>query len=157
MEHQADTTSEAVLQTENQTIPQDLSVSDSKKPSKMQPSCFLVTLFFAVVVLCVLVFVMVRTIPEFEKIFIDFDAELPVMTIAVIMASIFFASYWWCLLLLVPLVVWLFVKRHTIPVVVLNLLSLLFGLFAIVGILIGVVIFIACFRPLLTLITDLSS
>ena len=159
------------MQAENQIVLQDASVSGSEescrpqKPSRIQPSCFFVTLFFAVAVFCILVFVMVRVIPEFEKTFVDFDVALPFMTIAVIATSNFLARFWWFLLLLVPLVVlllvplmvWLFVKRHTISVSVFNLLSLLVGLFTIVGILIGVAIFIACFRPLLILIMDVSS
>jgi len=147
--------SEIVMQTENQTISQDTSVSasedscPSQTTTRIQPSCFFVTLLFAAAVLGILAFVMVKIIPKCEEIFCDFDAELPVMTIVVITASNFLTRFWCCLFLLVPLVIWLFIKRHKIPVGILNLLSLLLVVFSIVGILIGVFIFIACLMPLL--------
>jgi type IV pilus assembly protein PilC len=57
----------------------------------------------------ILVFIMLKIVPSFEKIFADFDAELPPMTQALIQMSTLVGSYWY-LLLLVPIAIWLFIK-----------------------------------------------
>jgi type IV pilus assembly protein PilC len=101
---------------------------------------------------------MVRIVPEFEKIFIDFDAPLPVMTLVVIMASCFLVRYWWLMLLLIiPLFLWLFSASRTVSANTLNLLSLLLGVFTVVEILVGACILFALFRPLIVTIVDLSA
>jgi type IV pilus assembly protein PilC len=61
---------------------------------------------FAVAILC---FIMLRIVPEFQKIFEEFDAELPNMTQVLITASYLVAN-WWFLLPGVPIAIWLFVK-----------------------------------------------
>ena len=57
----------------------------------------------------ILVFIMYQIVPAFIKIFEDFDAELPGMTMALIGMSDFVVSYWY-LIPLVPLGFWLFIK-----------------------------------------------
>ena len=57
----------------------------------------------------ILVFIMLKIVPEFEKIFSDFDAELPPITKALIGASEMVATYWW-LLPAVPIGIVLLVK-----------------------------------------------
>jgi len=147
----------------NQTDVQNTSasVSDesccSKKPTRLQLSCFFGTLLFAVAGISILAFLMLKIVPDFEKIFVDFDMDLPVMTHIVIAAANLFAWVWWCLLLLVPLVLWLFIKGRTFPAIVLNLLSLLFGIISVVVILIGIVVFISVFMPLIVSIAELST
>jgi len=48
-----------------------------------------------VYMLLVMTFVFLKIAPEFEKIFVDFDTQLPTMTTAVIFASNCFAAYWY--------------------------------------------------------------
>jgi len=57
----------------------------------------------------ILVFIMLKIVPSFQKIFEDFETELPAMTQTLITASNIVAAYWW-LLPAVPTGVWLFVK-----------------------------------------------
>ncbi len=57
----------------------------------------------------ILVFIMLKIVPSFEKIFADFGTELPAMTQALITASNIVAHYWW-LLPAVPTAIWLMVK-----------------------------------------------
>ena len=57
----------------------------------------------------ILVFIMLKIVPSFEKIFIDFEAELPAMTQLLITISNYVAKYWY-LLPGVPLGIWLFIK-----------------------------------------------
>lgn len=57
----------------------------------------------------ILVFIMLRIVPAFQKIFLDFGAELPAMTQALIFASENVARYWY-LLPSIPIGIWLFVK-----------------------------------------------
>jgi type IV pilus assembly protein PilC len=57
----------------------------------------------------ILVFIMLRIVPAFQKIFLDFGAELPPMTQMLIFASENVARYWY-LLPGVPIGIWLFVK-----------------------------------------------
>jgi len=57
----------------------------------------------------ILVFIMLKIVPAFQKIFADFGAELPVMTQILITASENVARYWY-LLPGIPLGVWLFIK-----------------------------------------------
>ena len=65
----------------------------------------------AVVVFAVgiLVFIMLKIVPAFEKIFTDFGAELPAMTVMLVNASFFVANYWY-LLPGIPTAIWLMVK-----------------------------------------------
>jgi type IV pilus assembly protein PilC len=55
------------------------------------------------------VFIMLKIVPAFQKIFVDFGAELPVMTKMLVAASENTARYWY-LLPAVPTGIWLFVK-----------------------------------------------
>jgi type IV pilus assembly protein PilC len=57
----------------------------------------------------ILVFIMMRIVPSFEKIFKDFGTELPVMTVALIKVSNYTVSYWY-LLPGIPLSIWLSIK-----------------------------------------------
>jgi type IV pilus assembly protein PilC len=57
----------------------------------------------------ILIFIMLRIVPAFQKIFADFGADLPPMTQMLIFASENVARYWY-LLPSVPIGIWLFVK-----------------------------------------------
>ncbi len=57
----------------------------------------------------ILVFIMYQIVPAFIKIFEDFDAKLPAMTVALVAMSDFVVAYWY-LIPGVPLVFWLFIK-----------------------------------------------
>ena len=57
----------------------------------------------------ILVFIMLRIVPAFQKIFIDFETELPAMTKVLIVVSEGVATYWY-LLPSIPIGIWLFVK-----------------------------------------------
>lgn len=57
----------------------------------------------------VLSFIMIRIVPEFEKIFADFDADLPEITVALMETSRFISTYWY-LIPGVPIGIWLFIK-----------------------------------------------
>jgi type IV pilus assembly protein PilC len=57
----------------------------------------------------ILVFIMLKIVPSFEKIFKDFGTTLPEMTLYLMKASRWVGSYWWSLPLF-PVAIWLFVK-----------------------------------------------
>jgi len=57
----------------------------------------------------ILTFIMIKIVPAFEKIFKDFDTELPTMTIVLIKISNLAVSYWY-LIPGVPISIWLFIK-----------------------------------------------
>ena len=57
----------------------------------------------------ILVFIMLKIVPAFVKIFQDFDAELPVMTQILISMAHFIGGYWWSLPAF-PIGLWLFIK-----------------------------------------------
>ncbi len=57
----------------------------------------------------ILVFIMLRIVPEFQKIFDDFELELPAMTKTLIFVSETTYSYWY-LIPGIPVGIWLFVK-----------------------------------------------
>jgi len=62
--------------------------------------------FFAVIILtCIMIWI----VPAFEKIFLDFDADLPMMTKALVNISKFVYEFWF-LLPGIPLSIWLAVK-----------------------------------------------
>ncbi len=65
-----------------------------------------VVILVAVSILC---FIMLFIIPKFEKIFKDFNMELPAVTKALMATSNWFADYWY-MLPLFPLVFWLMLK-----------------------------------------------
>src|SRR5262249_43925833 len=48
------------------------------------------------VAVAILTFIMIWIIPKFEKIFKDFNMELPDMTKALMATSNWFSEYWWC-------------------------------------------------------------
>jgi len=67
----------------------------------------------------VMLFVFLRIIPEFKKIFVDFDVNLPALTIAVISASNAFVFYWYLvapfvLLLIAAAVVYLILQTNAV-------------------------------------------
>jgi len=57
----------------------------------------------------ILVFIMLKIVPEFEKIFLDFGAELPGITKVLMTSSKFVANYWF-LLPGIPILIVMFVK-----------------------------------------------
>ena len=57
----------------------------------------------------ILVFIMMKIVPQFVKIFAGFDTELPAITEILIITSDLIKNYWW-LLPAIPTGVWLFVK-----------------------------------------------
>jgi type IV pilus assembly protein PilC len=57
----------------------------------------------------ILAFIMIKIVPQFQKIFKDFEAKLPAITEALISASQF-TMKWWYLLPTVPISIWLFIK-----------------------------------------------
>ncbi len=61
------------------------------------------------VAVSILTFIMIKIVPSFEKIFKDFDTELPNMTLVLIAISNAAVSYWY-LIPGIPLVLWLFIK-----------------------------------------------
>lgn len=58
---------------------------------------------------CILAFIMIKIVPAFIKIFKDFDADLPAITVALIAISDF-CVYYWFLLPGIPLAIWMMVK-----------------------------------------------
>ena len=60
----------------------------------------------------ILIFIMLKIVPEFEKIFVDFGTELPGMTRFLINASNAVATYWY-LIPLIPFSLWLLIKLTT--------------------------------------------
>ena len=66
----------------------------------------IVVVMFAV---AILVFIMLRIVPEFQKIFEEFGVELPPITQVLIVISKGIAT-WWFLIPAVPIAIWLFVK-----------------------------------------------
>ena len=61
------------------------------------------------VAVAILTFIMLYIIPKFEKIFKDFNMQLPEMTLALMAVSKWFSLYWYTLPLF-PLVFWLLIK-----------------------------------------------
>jgi type IV pilus assembly protein PilC len=57
----------------------------------------------------ILTFIMIRIVPEFVKIFKDFDTELPVMTVVLMAVSEWVVQYWY-LIPGIPISIWLMVK-----------------------------------------------
>jgi type IV pilus assembly protein PilC len=57
----------------------------------------------------ILTFIMIKIVPAFIKIFEDFDADLPAMTVALIAISHYCVDYWYTIPL-IPTAVWLLVK-----------------------------------------------
>src|SRR5262249_16088147 len=62
-----------------------------------------------IVAVSILTFIMLYIIPKFEKIFKDFQMQLPDMTKALMATSRWFAQYWY-ILPLFPLCLWLLIK-----------------------------------------------
>lgn len=62
-----------------------------------------------VVAVMILTFIMVFIIPKFEKIFKDFNMQLPTLTLLLMATSRWFSVYWYTLPLF-PLIVWLLLK-----------------------------------------------
>jgi type IV pilus assembly protein PilC len=60
----------------------------------------------------ILTFIMMKIVPEFEKIFKDFGSELPPMTAMLIGISNAVVSYWY-LMPIIPLSIWLLIKLTT--------------------------------------------
>jgi type IV pilus assembly protein PilC len=57
----------------------------------------------------ILTFIMIKIVPAFIKIFDDFDADLPAMTVLLIQISDYCVNYWYTIPL-IPTAVWLMVK-----------------------------------------------
>src|SRR5262245_7143323 len=58
----------------------------------------------------ILTFIMLKIVPVFEKMFKEFDLELPTPTLLLINISNWVVKYGWFMIPLIPVVVWLFVK-----------------------------------------------
>jgi len=58
----------------------------------------------------ILTFIMLKIVPVFEKMFIEFELELPTPTLLLINISNWVVKYGWFMMPLIPVVVWLFVK-----------------------------------------------
>jgi len=61
------------------------------------------------VAVCILTFIMLKIVPEFEKIFAEFDLELPSMTLMLVAISQWTVRYWY-LIPGIPVAIWLTVK-----------------------------------------------
>jgi type IV pilus assembly protein PilC len=58
----------------------------------------------------ILTFIMLKIVPVFEKMFIEFELKLPTPTLLLINISNWVVAYGWFMMPLIPVVVWLFVK-----------------------------------------------
>jgi type IV pilus assembly protein PilC len=58
---------------------------------------------------CILLFIMLKIVPQFVKIFADFGTELPTMTLILIKTSHWIGEWWWTIPA-VPISIWLFIK-----------------------------------------------
>jgi len=76
------------------------------KSALMYPS------FVVLAAVGILIFIMLQIVPEFEKIFNDFDTDLPPMTVFLVGASNAVATYWY-LIPIIPLSLWLLIKLTT--------------------------------------------
>ena len=65
-----------------------------------------VVIFVAVVILT---FIMLKIVPEFKKIFEEFDLTLPAPTLLLVDISNWVVNYWWAIPL-IPTSIWLFIK-----------------------------------------------
>lgn len=61
------------------------------------------------VAVCILIFIMLKIVPVFAKMFAEFELELPAATLLLVAISDFVVSYWF-LLPAIPLSIWLFIK-----------------------------------------------
>jgi type IV pilus assembly protein PilC len=61
------------------------------------------------VAVCILTFIMIRIVPEFEKIFIEFELPLPKMTLLLVSISKWTVRFWY-LIPGIPISIWLSVK-----------------------------------------------
>ena len=61
------------------------------------------------VAVAILTFIMIKIVPSFEKIFKDFDTELPPMTLVLMKISELCVSFWY-LIPGIPITLWLFIK-----------------------------------------------
>jgi len=61
------------------------------------------------VAVCILTFIMIKIVPEFRKIFDEFDLELPVMTELLVSISEWCVQYWY-LIPGIPVTIWLTIK-----------------------------------------------
>ena len=62
-----------------------------------------------VVAVSILTFIMIKIVPQFEKIFDSFGTELPAPTLILIAVSHAAVNYWW-LMFVIPISLWLFIK-----------------------------------------------
>ena len=69
-------------------------------------------IFVVLAAVGILIFIMIKIVPEFEKIFIDFDTDLPPMTQFLIGASNAVVNYWY-LIPIIPISLWLLIKLTT--------------------------------------------
>jgi type IV pilus assembly protein PilC len=75
--------------------------------------CTLCTLACHFVAIAVVTVVMIRVVPEFLNLFEDYEVELPNVTIWVLQLSFAFVSYWYLLVLALPIdgVVYFLLRR----------------------------------------------
>jgi type IV pilus assembly protein PilC len=88
-------------------------LADFKEKSQSLKRRIIGAMVYPVVVILVaciiLTFIMIMIIPKFQKIFKDFDLELPWATLALMAVSNWFVDYWW-MLPLFPVAWWLMIK-----------------------------------------------
>ncbi|MGA2616706.1 MAG: type II secretion system F family protein [Thermoguttaceae bacterium] len=66
-------------------------------------------IFVILFAVSILVFIMLKIVPQFEKIFKDFGTKLPDITLALINLSNWVGTYWY-LIPIIPTSIWLFIK-----------------------------------------------
>ena len=75
-------------------------------------SALMYPVFVVLAAVGILTFILLKIVPEFEKMFVEFDSELPAMTVFLVGASNAVVRFWY-LLPLVPLSLWLLIKLTT--------------------------------------------
>jgi len=75
-------------------------------------SALMYPIFVVLAAVGILTFIMIKIVPQFEAIFVDFDTDLPAMTILLVTMSNYTVKYWY-LLPIIPLSIWLLIKLTT--------------------------------------------
>ena len=135
------------MTTENQPILQD----ETKRSRRF------VVIFLAVAIIAVWIvppLVAVKVTSEIEKMFVEFDAELPAITFILLAIFHVVVRFWYLFLLpiavFIPLALWLFTKLSARTLVLLFVLSLVVQFIG------AIVMALGLLMPLLTMISDLS-
>ncbi len=97
---------ETILQRLAEFLERSENLKQKIKSAMTYPVC---VVFFA---LLILAGIMIFIVPSFEKIFKDFDTELPQMTVVLMAISSYSVKYWF-LFPLIPFTIWLLIKLTT--------------------------------------------